>query len=130
MVCLEHVELVQEAGLLAALLVLCLALLPLAVGVELLAAWLPLSTTTTTTTTTTTATELLAVWLALLPLPVGVGLLAVWGLLALWLALLPLAPLAALEGLARPLELRFLVQVLVLCLDLDQLCAASGLHEL
>ena len=107
MVCLEHVELVQEVGLLAALLVLCLALLPLAVGVELL-----------------------AVWLALLPLPVGVGLLAVWGLLALWLALLPLAPLAALEGLARPLELRFLVQVLVLCLDLDQLCAASGLHEL
>ena len=129
MVCLEHVELVQEVGLLAALLVVCLALLPLAVGVELLAVWLPLSTTTTTTTTTT-ATELLAVWLALLPLPVGVGLLAVWGLLALWLALLPLAPLAALEGLARPLELRFLVQVLVLCLDLDQLCAASGLHEL
>ena len=107
MVCLEHVELVQEVGLLAALLVLCLALLPLAVGVEVL-----------------------AVWLALLPLPVGVGLLAVWGLLALSLALLPLAPLAALEGLARPLELRFLVQVLVLCLDLDQLCAASGLHEL
>ena len=76
-------ELVQEVGLLAALLLVCLALLPLAVGVELL---------------------------------------------AVWLALLPLAPLAALEGLARPLELRFLVQVLVLCLDLDQLCAASGLH--
>ena len=54
MVCLEHVELVQEVGLLAALLVLCLALPPLAVGVELLAVWLPLSTTTTTATTTAT----------------------------------------------------------------------------
>ena len=80
--------------------------------------------------------QLLAVWLALLPLPVGVGLLAVWGLLLAVRGLLAvwegrdhaLAPLAALEGLARPLELRFLVQVLVLCLDLDQLCAASGLH--
>ena len=80
--------------------------------------------------------ELLAVWLAmlpllvclaLLPLAVGVELLTVWlAMLPLLvrLAMLPLAVVAA-WVLARLLPQDFPV----LCLDLDQLCAASGLHE-
>jgi hypothetical protein len=81
-------------------LLVCLALLPLAVGVELLTVWLAMLP--------------LLVRLALLPLAVGVELLAVGVglLLAAWV-------------LARLLPQDFPV----LCLDLDQLCAASGLHE-
>ena len=75
--------------------------------------------------------ELLTVWLAMLPLLVCLALLPLAvgvELLTVWLAMLPLLvrlALLPLGVLARLLPQDFPA----LCLDLDQLCAASGLHE-